>query len=91
MAKTKGPGARKAVPPKGAGQAAKTQERTTKAARVIAMLRQPGGVTLEEIASATGWQAHSIRGFLSGTAKKKLGHTLKTERRGDGKRVYSIA
>jgi hypothetical protein len=70
---------------------ASTLEKTTKLARVIAMLQQPGGATIEAIASSTGWQAHSVRGVLSGTIKKKLGMVVKSEKRGDGERVYSVA
>ena len=57
---------------------------------VIAMLRQPEGATVDEVASVTGWQRHTVRGVFSGTLKKKLGLTLAsaTEERG---RVYRIA
>ena len=81
---------KKAVPPP-SRKAASTPEKTTKLARVIAMLQQPGGATIGAIAESTGWQAHSVRGYLSGTIKKKLGMVVKSERRGDGERVYSIA
>ena len=40
---------------------------------VIAMLRQPEGATVDEVASVTGWQRHTVRGVFSGTLKKKLG------------------
>jgi hypothetical protein len=39
---------------------------------------------------ATGWQAHSVRGFLSGTIAKKMGLAVKSEKRAGGERVYSI-
>lgn len=94
MAKTKERMVRKAArPPAAKPPAGKpvAREKTTKLARVIAMLRQPEGTTIEAIAEATGWQAHSVRGALSGTIKKKLGHTIKSERRENGQRVYSIA
>src|SRR5215510_5449739 len=57
---------------------------------VIAMLRQPEGATVDEVASVTGWQRHTVRGVFSGSLKKKLGLTLAsaTEERG---RVYRIA
>ena len=56
---------------------------------VIAMLRRPEGATVDEVANATGWQRHTVRGVLSGTLKKKLGLTIAsaTEERG---RVYRI-
>jgi hypothetical protein len=90
MAKTKERKTKKAARPP-AAKGVDTQEKTTKLARVIAILQQPGGATIEAIAESTGWQAHSVRGVLSGTIKKKLGHTVKSERRHNGERVYSIA
>ncbi|WP_119419686.1 DUF3489 domain-containing protein [Desertibaculum subflavum] len=62
----------------------------TKIARVVTLLRGEAGATLAEIVEATGWQAHSVRGAISGTLKKKLGLTVtshKVEGRG---RVYRI-
>ena len=65
-------------------------QRPTKQDVVIAMLRQPEGATVDEVASVTGWQRHTVRGVFSGTLKKKLGLTLASaiEERG---RVYRIA
>ena len=61
----------------------------TKAERVIALLRQPAGATLGELMAATGWQSHSVRGFISGQLAKKLHLKIKSFRR-DGARVYRI-
>ena len=47
---------------------------------VITLLRQPAGVTLDEIVAATGWQRHSARGALAGAVKKKLGACVVSER-----------
>ena len=47
---------------------------------VIALLRRPEGVTLDEIVAATGWQRHSARGALAGAVKKKLGAPVVSER-----------
>ena len=58
-------------------------------AQILELLNKPGGATLKGIMNATGWQAHSVRGFLSGVVGKKLGLGLKSERR-DGTRVYSL-
>jgi len=57
---------------------------------VIAMLHQPEGATVDEVASVTGWQRHSVRGVFSGTLKKKLGLTLASAKEERG-RVYRIA
>ena len=46
---------------------------TTKAAKIIGLLRRKNGATIAEVATATSWQAHSVRGFMSGTLKKKQG------------------
>jgi Protein of unknown function (DUF3489) len=48
----------------------------TKQARMIEMLKRPEGATVEQIAAATGWQHHTIRGAISGALKKKLGLTV---------------
>ena len=56
---------------------------------VIAMLRRPEGATVDELASATGWQRHTVRGVFSGTLKKKLGLTLSSAKEERG-RVYRI-
>ena len=65
-------------------------KRPSKQDEVIAMLRRPEGATLDEVASATGWQRHTVRGAFSGTLKKKLGLTLASAREARG-RVYRIA
>jgi hypothetical protein len=63
---------------------------TTKSATILGLLQAGHGASIAEIASVTGWQNHSIRGFLSGTVKKKLGHALANEV-SDGTRRYRIA
>jgi hypothetical protein len=50
--------------------------RPSKQDEVIAMLRRPEGVTVDEVACVTGWQRHTVRGLFSGTVKKKLGLLL---------------
>jgi hypothetical protein len=52
----------------------------TKQAQMIAMLKRPEGATVEQIAEATGWQHHTIRGAISGALKKKLGLTIEATR-----------
>ena len=61
----------------------------TKMAKVIALLQRPEGATLQAIMRATSWQTHSVRGFISGQLKKKLGLKVRSFQR-DGERVYSI-
>jgi hypothetical protein len=61
----------------------------TKHARIIAMLRAPAGTTIAAIMTATDWQQHSVRGFLAGVIRKKLGLNLVSEQTDKG-RVYRI-
>ena len=62
---------------------------TSKLDTLVTLLRQPGGATIQELAAATAWQIHSVRGALAGTLKKK-GHTISSEVV-DGVRRYRIA
>jgi hypothetical protein len=64
-------------------------EPQTKHARIIAMLRTPEGATIASLATATEWQPHSMRGFLAGVVRKKLGLNLVSEQTDKG-RVYRI-
>lgn len=61
----------------------------TKQSRVLAMLRSPAGATIAAVMQATGWQQHSVRGFLAGVVRKRLGLKL-TSKKVDGTRVYRI-
>ena len=61
----------------------------SKQTRVITMLRSPDGVTIAAMMKATGWQQHSVRGFLAGIVRKKLKLNLNSKKV-DGGRVYSI-
>ena len=65
-------------------------KRPSKQDEVITMLRRPEGATVDEVASAMGWQRHTVRGLFSGTLKKKLGLTLASAQEERG-RVYRIA
>ena len=65
-------------------------EPRSKQARVIAMLTSPAGATIDAIMKATGWQQHSVRGFLAGVVRKRLKLKLGSQKV-DGIRVYQIA
>ena len=64
--------------------------RVTKQERVLTLLSQPVGASIEEMMQATDWQQHSVRGFLAGTVKKKLGFSLTTSKAAGGVRRYRI-
>jgi hypothetical protein len=64
-------------------------KRRSKQDAVIAMLRRPEGATVDEVASAMGWQRHTVRSLFSGTVKKKLGLTLASAQEERG-RVYRV-
>ena len=86
--------ANRAATPAKKGKAAKSEARVTKTAtadkptprtgtkqaQMIELLRRPEGATVEQIAAATGWQHHTIRGAISGALKKKLGLTVEATR-----------
>jgi hypothetical protein len=85
-----------------AGGAAKPSQQTTidpkgknaepgsKQSRVIAMLQSPTGATIAAMMQATGWQQHSVRGFLAGVVRKRLKLKLGSKKV-DGTRVYRVA
>lgn len=61
----------------------------TKHTLLIALLERKGGATIDELKRATGWQAHSVRGTMSGILKKRLGLTVQAELK-NGVRHYQI-
>jgi Protein of unknown function (DUF3489) len=63
----------------------------SKTAKVLELVKRSGGATLKHIMKATGWQSHSVRGFLSGTLGKKMGLKIESSKTNDGERVYSLA
>ena len=62
----------------------------SKTATVIGLLEASRGATLAELIEASGWQPHSVRGFISGVLRKKMGLKINSARREDGQRAYSI-
>jgi hypothetical protein len=72
--------AAKTAPAAGEPTAKPTPRSGTKQAQMIEMLKRPEGATVEQIAAATGWQHHTIRGAISGALKKKLGLTVEATR-----------
>ena len=85
------------APPKSApiGKPAKidipqSEGRVTKQELVLTLLRRSSGASIEEIMQATTWQQHSVRGFLAGTVKKKLGLELASSKANDEVRRYRI-
>jgi hypothetical protein len=83
------------VTPKATTKAAKTAtprpaREGSKKAIVIDMLRRADGATLKNIMDATEWQAHSVRGFISGGLGKKMGLAVESFKRPDGERAYRL-
>ena len=68
----------------------KTPNRVSKQEQVISLMKRGKGASLAEIGKATDWQEHSIRGFISGTLKKKLALTVESEKDRSGVRRYRI-
>jgi hypothetical protein len=77
----------KAAPARAKAAAGKSQ---SKAGKVVDLLKRGGGATIEEMMKATGWQKHSVRGFMAGELKKRHGLTATSEKTEAG-RVYRVA
>lgn len=93
VAPKKAKSAKKASPakkaPKGKKKATAARD-GSKTAKVLDLLKRSDGASLKELMKATGWQAHSVRGFLSGTIRKKMGLTVVSTKGEDGERSYSV-
>ena len=63
----------------------------TKTEQCLTLLNSLDGATIDELQATTGWQAHSVRGFLAGTVKTKLGLILDSKKAEDGVRRYRVA
>jgi hypothetical protein len=93
VAPKKGKSGEKASPPNKApkgGKKAGAARDGSKAAKILDLLKRPEGATLAAIMKATSWQAHSVRGFISGTLGKKMGLKVTSAKGEDGERTYSI-
>ena len=73
-----------------ADQRPSSQRQPTKIQQCLDLLTRRDGATIEELMAATGWQTHSVRGFLAGTVKKKLGLTLDSAKVENGARHYRV-
>lgn len=95
VAPAKGKSGKKASQTKKAPKSAKKAKAPaarsgSKTAEILDLLKRPNGATLAELTKATGWQAHSVRGFLSGTLRKKMGLDVVSTKGEDGERSYSV-
>jgi hypothetical protein len=83
---------RRKAPPKApaAKPAAGKQPHGAKQAAVIELMSRPEGATTKELIEATGWQPHSVRGFIAASLRKKLGLKIQMKREG-GRTVYWIS
>jgi hypothetical protein len=98
LAPAKAKSARKATPAKKAPKGRTKREVAkpkaarggSKTAKILDLLKRPGGATSKELMKATGWLPHSLRGFLSGTVRKKMGLTVTSSKGEDGERTYSV-
>jgi hypothetical protein len=98
VAKSEGKPTKKATPakkapkaaPKAKGAKAKAAREGSKTETILGLLKRPGGVTLKELMKATGWQGHSVRGFLSAVVGKKMKLSVASTKSENGERTYSI-
>jgi hypothetical protein len=79
-------GATSAKSPKKAASA----RQGSKTAKFLGLLKRSGGATGTDLMKATGWQAHSVRGFISGVLGKKMGLTVTSTKVEDGSRRYAL-
>lgn len=72
------------------GKPALQKQSASKSDLVLRALKRKSGVSLDDLCKLTGWQAHSVRGYLSGTVRKKLGHEVIRQKDAKGVTRYSI-
>jgi Protein of unknown function (DUF3489) len=93
VASKKAKSGKKATPAKKAPKRAKKADGArdgSKTAKVLDLLKRDGGATAKELLKLTGWQPHSLRGFISGTLGKKMGLSVVSAKGEDGERSYSV-
>jgi hypothetical protein len=91
VAPVRGKSGKKATPKKKAPRSARNDAREgSKTAAILDLLKRPGGANAKELLKATGWQPHSLRGFISGTLGKKMGLTVTSTKGEEGERSYSV-
>ena len=77
-----------------ARKATRTKPRTarpgSKTSKILNLLQRPNGASVAELVKATGWQPHSVRGFLSGVLKKKMALKIRSAARDNGDRAYRL-
>ena len=74
-----------------AGVAPYTRREGSKQEQVLQLLKRPNGASTEAIMDATGWQRHTVRGFIAGTLNKKLGLKIESFKNEAGDRTYRVA
>ena len=89
-AKAKRPAAKSKKPATAKAKSAKGRRAGSKKGEVIDLMRRPGGATLAEIVEATGWQKHTVRGFVS-ILGSKGGVKIASSKNSEGERAYRIA
>jgi len=91
VAHEKAKAGKKAAPKKKAPRSARNDAREgSKTATILEMLKRPSGAPAKELLKATGWQPHSLRGFLSGHVGKTMGLTVVSTKGEAGERIYTV-
>ena len=78
-------------PPRNARKLKPTGAAGTKSAKILSLVQRPDGATSSELEEATGWVSHSVRGYISGTLRKRMGLDVQRIERKDGAKAYRAA